>query len=91
MITAFEVQAAIKFYMHKAAFEREVNVLKELVSTPMKPRILDVHDNSDGECKTPYGYIFPPFVISEWGQTLSEWMSLGDMDFISIFQVLPPL
>lgn len=82
------VQAAIKFYLHRDAFlrERELYTASQLRS--IMPATLAVEENTSGECRTPYGYAFPPFVIIERGQSLDEWAGKHtDADFATIFQV----
>ena len=53
----------------------------------MMPATLAIEDNMSGEWKTPYGFVFPPFVIIERGQSLDEWARDNNPDFITIFQV----
>ena len=90
------MQAAIKFYMDKAAFQRERDLYEESALKSMMPATLAIADNANGAIKTPYDYTFPPFVIIECGQSLDEWArDNANKDFITIFQVctlshLPP-
>eukprot|EP00892_Ulva_mutabilis_P005991 jgi/Ulvmu1/3764/UM175_0012.1 len=82
-------QAAIKFYLDKKAFERERELYTESQLKAMMPATLAVEDNACGNCKAPYGYTFPPFVIIERGQSLDEWaQDNANKDFITIFQAL---
>ena len=82
------MQAAIKFYMDRSAFEKERQLYTESQLKAMMPSTLAVEDNGGGEAATPYGYVFPPFVIIECGQSLDEWaMDNANKDFITIFQV----
>ena len=53
------------------------------------PATLAIEDNMKGEWRTPYGFVFPPFVIIERGQSLDEWARDNNPDFITIFQVQP--
>ena len=53
----------------------------------MMPATLAIEDNMKGEWRTPYGFVFPPFVIIERGQSLDEWARDNNPDFITIFQV----
>lgn len=53
----------------------------------MMPATLAIEDNMSGEWRTPYGFVFPPFVIIERGQSLDEWARDNNPDFITIFQV----
>ena len=82
------MQAAIKFYLHREAFERERELYTESQLKAMMPATLAVEDNATGEHQTPYGYVFPPFVIIECGQSLDEWSKdNANADFVTIFQV----
>ena len=52
------------------------------------PATLTVEDNASGECRAPSGYVFPPFVIIERGESLEEWARTCDeTDFVTILQV----
>ena len=83
-----DVQAAIKFYLDRKGFERERELYTESELQAMMPATLAVEDNASGDCKTPYGYVFPPFVIIERGESLDEWSRDNvNTDFITIFQV----
>ena len=54
----------------------------------MMPATLAIEDNADGEIRTPYGYVFPSFVIIEQGESLDEWArDNANGDFITVFQV----
>ena len=78
----------MKFYLQRAAFERESEMYTQAELQAMMPAPLAVEDNASGECRTPYGYVFPPFVIIERGQSLDEWArDNANKDFITIFQV----
>ena len=82
------MQAAIKFYLDRTGFERERELYTESQLKEMMPATLAVEDNASGNCQTPYGYTFPPFVIIERGQSLDEWArDNANKDFITIFQV----
>ena len=81
-------QAAIKFYMDKSAFQRERALYTQAELKSMMPATLAAEDNASGTISTPYGYIFPPFVIIECGQSLDEWSrDNANKDFITVFQV----
>ena len=82
------VQAAIKFYLDRKAFERERDLYMHSKLKTMMPATLAVEDNLSGGVATRYGYTFPPFVIIECGQSLDEWArDNANKDFITIFQV----
>lgn len=84
------LQAAIKFYLDRDAFERERILYTEPDLRSIMPATLTVEDNASGKCCTPYGYVFPPFVIIERGESLDEWhrnSSRCGSDFPTLFQV----
>ena len=81
------LQAAIKFYLDLSAFQRERELYTQPALREMMPATLAIDDNASGECATPYGYVFPPFVIIECGQSLDEWARRNQADFVTIFQV----
>ena len=84
------MQAAIKFYLDRRGFERERELYTESQLRAMMPATLAVEDNASGDCKTPYGYVFPPFVIIERGESLDEWSrDNANKDIVTIFQVQP--
>ena len=66
------MQAAIKFYLDLTAFERERELYTESQLKEMMPATLAIEDNVSGGVATAYGYVFPPFVIIECGQSLDE-------------------
>lgn len=82
------MQAAIKFYLHREAFQRERALYTEPQLRSIMPATLTVEDNASSMYCTPYGYIFPPFVIIERGQSLDEWVKgANNIDFATVFQV----
>ena len=86
---------AIKFYMDWSAFERERDVYRVPALKAMMPVPLAVDDNRSLQCRSPHGYVFPPFVIISRGQSLDEWardfrrVASESDNFITIFQVQP--
>jgi hypothetical protein len=81
------LQAAIKFYLQRAAFDAEKELYMDSQLCKMMPATLAIEDNVKGEWRTPYNFVFPPFVIIERGQSLDEWARDNKPDFITIFQV----
>lgn len=85
---SLHVQVAIKFYMDRSAFRRERELYREPQLKEMMPATLAVVENTAGDVATPYGYVFPPFVIIEGGESLDEWSRANrNKDFITVFQV----
>eukprot|EP00892_Ulva_mutabilis_P007594 jgi/Ulvmu1/5206/UM216_0001.1 len=88
-IAGTQDRAAIKLYMDRSAFERERQLYTESQLKTMMPATLAVEDNAAGNIRTPYDYVFPPFVVIECGQSLDEWArDNANKDFITIFQAL---
>jgi hypothetical protein len=83
------MQAAIKFYLQRAAFDAEKELYMDTQLKKMMPATLAIEENIKGDWRTPYGYVFPPFVIIERGQSLDEWARDNHPDFITIFQARP--
>jgi hypothetical protein len=83
---------AIKFYTHRAAFEREsalycVDALRSMM--PATHEILP-NDGRDGQPieHSPTGFAWPPCIVVERGESLDEWARRETPDFITIMQVL---
>lgn len=74
--------------MDRAAFDREKALYTQSELKAMMPATLAIQDNAQHDICTPYGYVFPPFVIIEQGQSLDEWArDNANGDFITVFQV----
>ena len=74
--------------MDRSAFQHERDLYEDTALKSMMPATLAINDNQAGQCRTPYGYVFPPYVIIERGQSLDEWARDNkNKDFITIFQV----
>jgi hypothetical protein len=84
------MQAAIKFYLCREAFDGEKALYMKAQLRKMMPATLAIEDNAGGEWRTPYGFAFPPFFIIERGQSLDEWAHDNKFDFITVFQACPP-
>ena len=81
------LQVAIKFYLDRNAFDQEKVLYTKPELKAMMPATLAIEGNTSGQTSTPYGYVFPPFVIIEQGQSLDEWArDNANGDFITVFQ-----
>eukprot|EP00892_Ulva_mutabilis_P005987 jgi/Ulvmu1/3760/UM175_0007.1 len=82
------LQVAIKFFLEKAAFEKELQIYCHPMLQQAVPARLAMEDNSTGACRTPYGFVFPPFLIIECGANLDEWARCHNPDehFVTVFQ-----
>jgi hypothetical protein len=47
-----------------------------------------VQENSDGRIRDSAGFVFPPFIIVERGESLNEWVQRVAPDFITSLFVL---
>lgn len=82
---------AIKFYVHRTAFERERTLYQDETLRSMMPATHALVDNlpsgpSGDVVRAPNGYIFPPCIIIERGESLDEWARRETPDFITIMQ-----
>lgn len=79
---------AIKCFLNTQLFRRERDLFAEPALRPLMPATIAVEDNAAGDCRTRYGYAFPPFVVTERGQSLAEWASdSANNDFMAVFEV----
>jgi hypothetical protein len=83
---------AIKFYVQRTAFERERVLYQDEALRSMMPATHALVDNLPsgpaGEVlRAPNGYVFPPCIIIERGESLDEWARRETPDFITIMQV----
>jgi hypothetical protein len=89
MLTSISAQdeMAIKLFTNTAGFAAEQaayghSSIADAVGTP--PLFVN---NADRIACTPYGFVFPPFMVTERGQPLSEWMSTYSADMVTSMQV----
>ena len=52
------------------------------------PKSFEHYDNADRALRGPGGYIFPPFIAMERGESLNEFAARAAHDPITIFQAL---
>jgi hypothetical protein len=81
---------AIKFFTDANAFEREAEMYCERSIRAMMPSIAVVESNAGKRVTGPGGYVFPPFIVVEKGESLDEWVLRVQPDFVTILQVLAP-
>ena len=48
---------------------------------------MQVLSNEDGALRSPSGYVFPPAIVLERGESLDEFARNVDYEFITIMQV----
>ena len=82
---------AIKFYLHQTAFQRERLLYQDATLRVMMPATHAIEDNAPREGhaveRAPNGYVFPPCIIIERGESLDEWARRESPDFITTMQV----
>lgn len=82
---------AIKFYLSKRTFDTERLLHGDMDVQCHMPATLSMHDNSSSSVKTASGYVLPPFVVMQRGQTLDEWARENrSPDFVAVFNVRSP-
>jgi serine/threonine protein kinase len=79
---------AIKFYTQFDAFARERDLYMEPVLRKMMPATHEFIGNEDKAIHMPDGYIFPPSIVIEKGESLDVWARREQHDFITTMQVL---
>eukprot|EP00892_Ulva_mutabilis_P012634 jgi/Ulvmu1/9743/UM055_0083.1 len=79
---------AIKFFTRRAGFERERALYDKPALRSMMPAVIDVVPNADGRYATPAGFVFPPCIVVEKGESLDEWATRIEPGFPTILNVL---
>lgn len=80
---------AIKFFTRRAGFERERALYDKPALRSMMPAVIDVVPNADGRYATPAGFVFPPCIVVEKGESLDEWATRIEPGFPTILNVRP--
>jgi hypothetical protein len=80
---------AIKIYTNQQCFavERAVYSHKEIAPALGASPIFS--QNHDKSARTPYGYYFPPYTISEKCEPLERVMRRGTVNFPTVMQARP--
>lgn len=79
---------AIKFFLNRVAFEREEALYTREDLRRMMPAVKDIVPNTDGAICNAAGYVFPPCIVVEKGESLDEWALRIEPDFPTILTVL---
>eukprot|EP00892_Ulva_mutabilis_P002495 jgi/Ulvmu1/12246/UM086_0037.1 len=79
---------AVKFYAARTSFERERALYMDASLRSMMPATRAFIGNYNGAVSGPNGYVFPPCIIIERGESLKEWAKREATDFITNMQVL---
>lgn len=86
-----QITVAIKIFANQKCFENEQRIYSttEVASAlGAAPRFFN---NRDRAACTPYGYIFPPFTISDRCESLESVMSRGPLAFNTVMQACASL
>ena len=80
--------ATCRFYTWRSAFERERALYEDAALRPMMPATHAIVANADGALKARSGYVWPPCIIIERGESLEQWdKRYAGRDFITTLQV----
>ena len=66
-------QYAVKFFLQRSDFEREVRLYKDGALRRAMPRLFVANGNRGGEWRSRSGLPLPPHIVLERGVTLREW------------------
>lgn len=66
-------QYAVKFFLQKKDFEREVRLYKDAELRRAMPRLFAAVANRGGEWRSRGGLVLPPHIVLERGVTLRDW------------------
>jgi hypothetical protein len=69
-----------------AAFDAELALYEEPVLRSMMPATKALVDNKEQTIRTQSGYVIPPCIVIERGESLQEWAAREDHDFVTILQ-----
>jgi hypothetical protein len=77
---------AVKFYTNRKAFARERDLYMDPLLREMMPATQQMISNEDRSIKMPTGFVFPPCIVIEKGESLDVWARREKHDFITIMQ-----
>jgi hypothetical protein len=78
---------AIKFFTKRAGFERERRLYDKPTLRSMMPAVIEVVSNADNRYATEDGFVFPPCLVVERGESLDEWARRIEPGFLTILSV----
>ena len=78
---------AIKFFTKRQGFERERKLYDKLALRSMMPAVIEVVPNADNRYATEDGFVFPPCLVVERGESLDEWARRIEPGFLTILSV----
>jgi hypothetical protein len=82
------IAATLQFFLDARAFAAEINVYSNSELRKVMPAIHAAIENIDGALRGPGGYVFPPAVVIERGESLDEFAARVDHQPITVIQAL---
>ena len=83
------LEYAIKFFTSRAAYERERSMYADRDLRAALPPVTEIRSNEDGEVVAEDGWVFPPFIITDRGESLDTWArNKRDPGFAATVRVL---
>lgn len=80
---------AIKFFTSRAAYERERSMYADRDLRAALPPVTEIRSNEDGEVTAEGGFVFPPFIVTDRGESLDTWArNKRDPGFAATVRVL---
>jgi hypothetical protein len=77
---------AIKFYTRRERYENEKTIYGNESIVEQIGVFPTFVDNADGAVRSPSGFVFPPYSISDQGQPLEAWLQTFRADFVTGMQ-----
>jgi hypothetical protein len=65
-----------RFYDRLVDYQVEAKMFTIPGIHPVLPELYASSDNAAGELRGPEGFVFPPFLVTERGQPLKEWLKV---------------
>lgn len=83
------LEYAIKFFTSRAAYERERSMYADRDLRAALPPVTEIRSNEDAEVVADDGWVFPPFIITDRGESLDMWArNKRDPGFAATVRVL---
>ena len=86
--SALTTVRAVQFYFERAAYDAELTVYKNPALRKIVPRCFERFDNADGSLRADSGYVFPPVIVFERGESLNEFAARVEHEPITVVQAL---
>jgi hypothetical protein len=83
------LEYAIKFFTSRHAYERERSMYADRDLRDALPPVTDIRPNEDGAVTAVDGWVFPPFIVTDRGESLDTWVrNKRDPGFAATVRVL---